>query len=423
MKRLLFVLFLAFISFSIASYGHSEIMLERTWTVEDSGAEGEVAFSGFFVLNNSYHRVLLFSTNPRMTVSSDDGFLKLHYNDTKKGKRLDLKGTALVSLDYDTHLNDDPVLKARVLEFDSLTVPNLEIRKQANLLKSDSTLETVLSITSWVHSNMEYDILYPRGHNAQEVFKDRRGLCVDYSHLFISMARSVGLETRYISGYVVAEEWQPHAWVEVWVPEYGWLPVDPTFGDIGILDNSHVVIGVGNNNTDIFDSISYTNNETSFKVNDKLAVQLSEEDPDYADLSIGFNESNLTVQVLLKNPRDEYIFGAYSFSSPKEYGGREEGLVLLSPNEERTISYVLDSSILEPGYVYSIPVSASFNDVSSQYTVVIEKRKPAPLEDPEIDINLDAEPTCIPPGLVLLTLLGYGIMGFWNEISKRRKIS
>jgi transglutaminase-like putative cysteine protease len=72
----------------------------------------------------------------------------------------------------------------------------------------------------------------------EEIFQKRTGVCQDFAHLAIACLRSMGLAARYVSGYLVTAP-PPgqqrligadasHAWVSVYVPEYGWMDIDPT---------------------------------------------------------------------------------------------------------------------------------------------------------------------------------------------------
>ncbi|MBM3464449.1 MAG: hypothetical protein FJX76_20325 [Armatimonadetes bacterium] len=59
--------------------------------------------------------------------------------------------------------------------------------------------------------------------------------CSDAAALLVAGARSVGIPARYVGGVFVREEArkapiEPHAWVELYVPEHGWVTVDPTMG-------------------------------------------------------------------------------------------------------------------------------------------------------------------------------------------------
>lgn len=71
-----------------------------------------------------------------------------------------------------------------------------------------------------------------------DVVEHQRGVCQDFAHLGISVLRSLGLASRYVSGYLETKPppGQPrlvgadasHAWFEVFCPQTGWHGFDPT---------------------------------------------------------------------------------------------------------------------------------------------------------------------------------------------------
>ena len=67
-----------------------------------------------------------------------------------------------------------------------------------------------------------------------DVLKHRRGVCQDYAHIMIGMARTLGIPARYVSGVVhpLGELYrgytQTHAWCELYFPSIGWVGFDPT---------------------------------------------------------------------------------------------------------------------------------------------------------------------------------------------------
>lgn len=86
---------------------------------------------------------------------------------------------------------------------------------------------------------------------AQEVMALGSGVCQDYSHVLISLLRHAGIPARYVSGYLgtVAQATAAHAWVEAWVPPYGWIGFDATRREI--CTGRHVKIGVGRDYADV----------------------------------------------------------------------------------------------------------------------------------------------------------------------------
>ena len=70
---------------------------------------------------------------------------------------------------------------------------------------------------------------------------DKRGYCQHYAGAMALMLRLLGVPARVAVGFTSGEydkgdkEWSvkdtnAHAWVEVWFPEFGWIPFDPTPG-------------------------------------------------------------------------------------------------------------------------------------------------------------------------------------------------
>jgi transglutaminase-like putative cysteine protease len=92
-----------------------------------------------------------------------------------------------------------------------------------------------------------------------EVLEHRRGVCQDFAHLEIACLRSMGLGSRYVSGYIETDP-PPgmqrlvgadasHAWCSLYVPGDGWIDADPTNGLITV--NRHVTLAIGRDYADV----------------------------------------------------------------------------------------------------------------------------------------------------------------------------
>lgn len=70
--------------------------------------------------------------------------------------------------------------------------------------------------------------------SAAEAFRLGRGVCQDFSHIFIAACRQLGVPARYVGGYLRrsdgAAQSAGHAWAEAHVPDLGWVAFDPTNG-------------------------------------------------------------------------------------------------------------------------------------------------------------------------------------------------
>lgn len=93
----------------------------------------------------------------------------------------------------------------------------------------------------WIAGNIEYDYdkaeqisRSPKGiaSGSLVAFSERKGICFDYSSLYVSMCRAVGLKVRLVTGLGYSGiAWGDHAWNQVYSEEESrWINVDATFG-------------------------------------------------------------------------------------------------------------------------------------------------------------------------------------------------
>jgi len=90
-------------------------------------------------------------------------------------------------------------------------------------------------IFDWVIDKMEYNMV--GGWDVPEtLIKRGTGSCSEYAFLFIGLCRAAGLPVRYEAGVVVrgddvCVDYAYHRWTEMYLPNYGWVPIDPQGGD------------------------------------------------------------------------------------------------------------------------------------------------------------------------------------------------
>lgn len=84
-----------------------------------------------------------------------------------------------------------------------------------------------------------------------EIWQLKSGVCQDFAHILLAMLRLNGIPARYVSGYICPHrngmrgEGATHAWVEAFIPEYGWLGLDPT--NNCLVNENHVRLAIGKN--------------------------------------------------------------------------------------------------------------------------------------------------------------------------------
>lgn len=88
-------------------------------------------------------------------------------------------------------------------------------------------------LTETISREFTYDRTVTNVYSAvDDVLALRAGVCQDFAHLFIAVARAMGVPARYVSGYIHFPDERfataSHAWAEAWVAGRGWIGFDAT---------------------------------------------------------------------------------------------------------------------------------------------------------------------------------------------------
>lgn len=120
--------------------------------------------------------------------------------------------------------------------------------------------EAVTDLMHRIHADFAYDKTATTVTTTiDDVFDKRAGVCQDFAHLTLACLRTHGLAARYVSGYLATTP-RPgkervigadatHAWAAVWIPDGGWLAVDPTNDQW--VDDRHVTLAWGRDYADV----------------------------------------------------------------------------------------------------------------------------------------------------------------------------
>jgi transglutaminase-like putative cysteine protease len=99
---------------------------------------------------------------------------------------------------------------------------------------SPESVESAMEeLTLMISRNFAYDRTVTNVYSAvDDVLKLRAGVCQDFAHLLIAVARAMGVPARYVSGYIHTPGDRTaaasHAWAEAWIAGRGWVGFDAT---------------------------------------------------------------------------------------------------------------------------------------------------------------------------------------------------
>ena len=106
----------------------------------------------------------------------------------------------------------------------------------------DNDAAIVARALQWIRADFAYtlDTPYPGRDTVDEfLFDQQQGFCEHFSSSFVFLMRSAGIPARVVTGYAggrynplggywIVRNLDAHAWAEVWMPQRGWVRVDPT---------------------------------------------------------------------------------------------------------------------------------------------------------------------------------------------------
>jgi len=134
-------------------------------------------------------------------------------------------------------------------EIYTISEPNIEsdnkviVEKAREIVGNETNIhKQVLLISKFITEFLKYE-LQPDERGALWALQNGVGDCSEYSYLFVALCRALGIPARIQAGFAFhrldeTSEYG-HMWAEYYLKNYGWIPVDLTWGFVDNLDNLH----------------------------------------------------------------------------------------------------------------------------------------------------------------------------------------
>jgi transglutaminase-like putative cysteine protease len=142
------------------------------------------------------------------------------------------------------------------------------------------TLSALKKLNNVIFGAFDYEIGVTQVHSPiEQALTVRRGVCQDFAHIMIAIARGWGVPARYVSGYFYhrrqdkdrSGEDATHAWVEAYLPSLGWVGFDPTNNIMA--GERHIRAAVGRD----YDDVPPTRGTFKGDADSELAVSVTVE--------------------------------------------------------------------------------------------------------------------------------------------------
>jgi transglutaminase-like putative cysteine protease len=130
-----------------------------------------------------------------------------------------------------------------------------EVLKTVGNIRSLTPLEAARQLRTYVFEHFQYiKGITTVETTLDEVWRLKAGVCQDFAHILLVFLRQIRVPARYVSGYICPNrngmrgEGATHAWIEAYIPDNGWVGLDPTNNCEA--DDLHVRLAVGRNFSD-----------------------------------------------------------------------------------------------------------------------------------------------------------------------------
>lgn len=252
------------------------------------------------------------------------------------------------------------------------------IKMASTIVEGEDDLYIVsFKLAQWIERNIKYSLNTLTADSSQKaswVLTNKEGVCDELTSLYIAMLRSLGIPARYISGVAYTNwndinDWGPHAWAEVYFPNYGWVPFDLTYIQWGAVDPSHITLKQSLDSNEATTDYEWKGRDVDIETR-KLDINVRETSrgspkqrfvnidlkPLYP--SIGFGSHNI-IEIELENLEDFYLPATLHMARIKELkpldGTKKQ--VLLKPNENKKVYWVVKlNQDLKRDFIYTIPI-------------------------------------------------------------------
>ena len=242
------------------TYVFNKTDVEKTGIVAGFGAFQVFSFN----LNYHLENPLAKSSTTEITLPPDTAYQKVYYENISPrptNMYVDSDGNWIAEFRLEARQRIDVTTNGFVQIFSnyrSFLEPNTESLNQnlvpleywdinnPEIVKLAQTLNTPKKIYDFVSTKLKYDYSRVKPNverlgGVRALQNPESAICMEFTDLFITIARSAGIPAREVNGFAYTEnpDIQPlslvndvlHAWPEYYDSEKGvWIPVDPTWG-------------------------------------------------------------------------------------------------------------------------------------------------------------------------------------------------
>jgi transglutaminase-like putative cysteine protease len=172
-------------------------------------------------------------------------------------------------------------------EFATPTAALKELAGKLDLRRRNDPLSVLHTLNKQLYEHFDYKPNSTRADSPiDHALRSGAGVCQDFAHIMITLLRTeLQIPCRYVSGYLFhsggahdrSEASATHAWVEAFLPELGWVGLDPT--NCLVAGDRHVRTAIGRDYADVAPTHGVFRGRTKSELTVAVQVTQSEGTP------------------------------------------------------------------------------------------------------------------------------------------------
>ena len=305
-------------------------------------------------------------------------------------------------------------------QFWQSTDPNIVSRAKQAVEGKNKVADIVKTLDKFVVDTLSYNnekIKYNIRQGALKALENpTNAVCLEYSDLMVALLRSQGIPARMPIGYAYSGDLKAspavsdslHSWVEVYVPNVGWMNIDPTWGEkfdnFGKSDLDHFAFSIWGGEDSKPSAVSVNGADQGYQY-EKSTLEYLKESPEPS------NNGSVTAEKWVIFPFVSMVH--YVVVAPSNVSGDNYRLKVVSGNSNQTA----DLGSLAAGQ----KVSSWLSDIGTNFAGKLNVEFGQTGETSIILSTIKVDPNYLPMIVVLSIIAGIIIIVLIRLRIKRRR--
>ena len=244
------------------------LILTHNVVLENKGTTSANSITALIMIGRDfaeYQKTVLLSVEPGfdtvLSDSLDNKFVEYRFKKLDSGERIEIRLDYLIEITPTVYDIWSPANTTPTADLAPYLVAESMIESNSEAIISEANIVTMGALDAYEKARKIYDYVIntltykvqpeSRGAEYALAYPDEAD-CTEFAALFVALCRASAVPARAVFGFIRLSEKErldsSHAWAEFYLDDFGWVPVDPTYGSqyseeyFGRIDADHIAL-------------------------------------------------------------------------------------------------------------------------------------------------------------------------------------